>query len=676
MSDATFNLNAARATAQWPLAASSLLLAGIWAALSWPWLSGHVTIPWDGKAHFAPQVQFLAASLGRGEAPWWNPFVFAGHPQIADPQSMIFSPPMLLLSVLNAAPSLQAIDAAVLATVLFGGVGFVAYARHAGLGWTAALIGALVFMFGGSMAWRLQHFGQVMSLAYVPFALVCLRLAILEGRIWAGVAAGGLGAAVLLGRDQVGLLAIYTLAAYAIYLLFRPPVAEFDTRREKIRRAVLPLGLGALAGLALVAIPLVLTLLLADQSNRPTIDLAGASAGSLHPALLITSLAPDLYGSAGEMENFWGPPSFAWEGTGLFTAQNMGVVYIGILPLMILVAAFATGAALKRDALFFTAAFFAMLLYALGWFTPFFSAAYALVPGVDKFRRPADATFLIGGFAAFVIAHSADTLARRWQADVDWRVVLLVTGALGLLASAAVGVALSMDRLDQAMLPLLSAAAASALTAGALAVAHYLRPIRPGLAGLLLTGLVAADIGWHNGPNGATALPTDAINMLQPLAPHPTVAALDRLLAQDRATGVHPRVEMLGLGYHWANASITHRLPNTLGSNPVRLNWYVEATGARDYVPDLKGRQFTPLMPSYDARFAALLGLKYVVTPKSAAQSGKLAGFTEAADAGGNVIFERQAASIPRVVFAPRAAPADFARALASGALPDVDLAR
>ena len=80
------------------------LLAAL--VIGWPWLSGGVTIPWDAKAHFQPQIQFLAQSLARGESPAWAPFVFSGHPQIADPQAMIFSPPFLVLALLNGAPSL------------------------------------------------------------------------------------------------------------------------------------------------------------------------------------------------------------------------------------------------------------------------------------------------------------------------------------------------------------------------------------------------------------------------------------------------------------------------------------------------------------------------------------------------------------------------------------------
>ena len=70
----------------------AMLLLGCSLVLTWPWLSGRVTIPWDAKAHFHAQVAFLAQSIHSGQSPFWAPYVFGGHPQIADPQSMIFSP--------------------------------------------------------------------------------------------------------------------------------------------------------------------------------------------------------------------------------------------------------------------------------------------------------------------------------------------------------------------------------------------------------------------------------------------------------------------------------------------------------------------------------------------------------------------------------------------------------
>ena len=45
------------------LAVAMFVLGAI--VIGWPWLSGRVTIPWDAKAHFQPQIQFLAQSLAQ-----------------------------------------------------------------------------------------------------------------------------------------------------------------------------------------------------------------------------------------------------------------------------------------------------------------------------------------------------------------------------------------------------------------------------------------------------------------------------------------------------------------------------------------------------------------------------------------------------------------------------------
>ena len=132
-------------------------------ALAWPWLSGAVTIPWDAKAHFYAQAQFLAHALHHGESPFWNPNVFAGSPQIADPQSLIFSPPYLLLALVNGDPSFQAVDAVTFAMLWLAGIAIILFCMDRGWAPTAAIVAAFAFANVGSAAWRVQHTGEVVS---------------------------------------------------------------------------------------------------------------------------------------------------------------------------------------------------------------------------------------------------------------------------------------------------------------------------------------------------------------------------------------------------------------------------------------------------------------------------------------------------------------------------------
>ena len=558
----------------WPVV---LAFTACFVAMTWPWLTGRVTIPWDAKAHFQPQIQFLADSLARGEWPFWNPYVFAGQVQIADPQSMIFSPPFLFLALLNARPSLWAVDLTVLASMFGGGVALLAWFRDRGWHWAGALIAAIAFSFGGAMAWRIQHIGQVLSLAYLPLALLCLDRAIGRSSVMWGAAAGIVVGCIVLGRDQVALLCVYLLAAYAIWQL----ATSVDFRSGLIRRVV-ALGVGAVVGLAVIAIPVVLTALLAGGSNRPAIDYIGAGRGSLHPALLLTALMPDVFGAAGDMQDYWGPPSFAWRDTDLFIAQNVGQLYIGAIPFLLAMSALIRGRLWEKEIRFFLIAASIMLLYALGWFTPAFRLMYTLMPGVDLYRRPADAVFLVGALGAILAGYAAHLLfAQPWDRPAQKHLAILA----GLVLAAFVATlfaGLLIGRVDRVWMPIFSAVLFLGGGTLALAWARGRIALQPRLAACVLAGFAGVDLAWNNGPNTSSALPPAHYDVLEPATRNATIALLKARVEAGETR--RDRVELAGLGFHWPNASITHRLENTLGYNPLRLGLYSSATGAQDHV--------------------------------------------------------------------------------------------
>ena len=153
----------------------------------------------------------------------------------------------------------------VLVMVALGGVALMLFFRDRGWHWAGGLVAALAFSYGASMAWRIQHTGQVLSLAYLPIALVCLDRALARTSVLYGVAAG-IVAAVMLGRDQVALLAVYLLAAFGLWR-----VLSAEHPRAAMRASLLPLGAGAVCALAIVAAPVMLTAVLA-QEFEPRLD--------------------------------------------------------------------------------------------------------------------------------------------------------------------------------------------------------------------------------------------------------------------------------------------------------------------------------------------------------------------------------------------------------------------
>src|SRR5437868_12477748 len=219
----------------------------------------------------------MARAFASGQSPFWTPNIYAGWPMVADPQSMLLSPLHVLLALASAAPGFRANDAVTFAYLFIGGLGVILYFRDRGWHAAGALVAAVAFAFGGAASARLQHTGQVISLAWLPVALWLLSRA-LEHASWKwGALAGVAAALIVLGRDQVALLEVYVLAGFVLAYWCG------EGWRIRVRASIAPLVAGGIAGALIIALPIMLTELLATDSNRPEISFFNAGRGSLHP---------------------------------------------------------------------------------------------------------------------------------------------------------------------------------------------------------------------------------------------------------------------------------------------------------------------------------------------------------------------------------------------------------
>jgi hypothetical protein len=657
---------------RWAFLPTFGLYAVAWLALCWPWLSGTVTIPWDAKAHFYPQLQFLAQSLGRGESPFWAPFVFSGSPQIADPQSLIFSPPFLVLALLDHDPSFRAADAVVFGMLGLAGLSILTFFRDRDWHQAGGLVAALAFAFGGSAAWRIQHIGQILSIAYLPIALWLIMRSLDRRSLLYGLLAGITVGFMAIGRDQVAYLGLWVVVGFAIWRWL-----DTEERWVAVKGSLGPLTAAGVGAVSVVVIPVVLSLLLTERSNRPAVDFGGAGQGSLHPALLLTAFVPNLFGAAGPLQNHWGPPSPLWGPVDLFLARNMGQLYLGALSIAVLMTgALMRGALWNREIRFFTIAGAVMLLYALGRYTPFFWIVFEAAPGVNLFRRPADATFVLGYLAAILAGY----LVHRWcSAEAAATYARRLVAALLIIIPLAFCfiVPIEKNTFHLAGGPLSSASLFLALALTVIAFLPRLAARSSLLAAVAVTGVMSIDLAVNNGPSESTALPPATYDVLRPESRDPIVEFLKARLGELATDGKLDRVELTGLGFHWPNASLVHRFHNVLGYNPLRLGIYSAATGAGDHVALPEQRTFTPLFPSYRSPLADLLGLRWIATGvpveriDSKLRSGDL---TLVAQTQSGYVYENPRAR-PRVSFARKARSADFDALLRDGNWPAVDFA-
>jgi hypothetical protein len=653
------------------------LTVSIFAVAFWlpalPWLSGAVTIPWDAKSQFFPPVQFLATSIAHGDWPWWTPNVFAGWPLVCDPQSLMFSPLHLLLAAATSDIGLRSFDAVSFLYLFLGGVGILLFFRDRGWHAGGALVAAIAFTLGGSASARIQHTTEIISLSYLPLTLWLMARALERRSLGAAVASGILVGLLALRRDQVALLSLYVLAGYVLmHWTGKRPL-------DRIRASIAPLAVACVTAVIIAAYPVIATLLFAARSNRPEIAYAAATPGSLHPVHLLQFVFADLYGAMRANQDYWAPQSqiwdAAWGSPGLYLSQNMGLLYAGAITIVV-VLSFGVIRALARtrEIRFFSIAAFLILLYGLGAYTPGFRLMYELLPGVDLFRRPADASFVLAGLIAIIAGY----LVHRWLADrvppatarqraVEIACSIALIAAALLLAHSVVGV-------GWAFLPLVTAIVFTSAAIAVLWLARRLNRRSPAAAAALLAAFMAADLAWNNAPHVSTALPPERFEALLQNTGNETVRLLKVKLAAAAAPDRRDRVELIGIDYHWPNLSLAQGFDHVFGHNPLRLRTFYAATRVGDTVALASQRVFSPLYPSYHSAFADLLGVRFIATGvpvnqiDSSLKPGDLKFLAHTRDA---YIYENPRA-LPRVMLMTDWQLADFAELVRSG-WPDVD---
>jgi hypothetical protein len=661
----------ARSTAQ-----ALLAILAVWAlaAAVWP-LTGSV-VPWDSKNHFYPMLRYLGAALAHGELPLWNPYHFSGHPAVADPQSLLFTPTMVLFGWLMPQPSMQVFDLVVFAHLLPGALAFVPLFRRRGWHPAGAVIAAVVFMLGGSASARLQHTGMIFSYGFFPLALLLLEEA-LDRRSYRWGAGFAVAAALMaVGRDQVAFLCALTLIAAVLYRAATAP----DPLRYARDRALLVAAMAAI-GAALLAVPSLLTMQFLMSSNRPSFGYGVAAMGSLPPESLATILFGNVFGSLRWSYDYWGPD---WHSLteGTWTDRAINYLFVGTVPaLLVLWHGIAGGRLLAREFRFFLIVGVFALLYALGRYTPGFGIIFDHFPGVRLYRRPADATFLIN----IALAFAAGYLVHRYAAEglprfrMRFQAILLPSLAVGLALAAVACAALFAYRAGQSAPAMREIGVGLIVAAGAMGLLSVAGPTRWRPAAVAAVVMVTGGelIGRH-AASALNAEPAERYAVFQELPPEQLqgLRILKAELAERNAKGEHPRVEILGLGGAWQNASMVLGLEDTIGYNPLRIADYERAVGPGENAVDPNLRQFPATFRGYKCRLASLLGLEYLVLDRAIEKLPRhfprLSGVKLLYGSGQMWVYRLNASS-PRVYVASRVVPVDSEAILDQDELPEFE---
>jgi hypothetical protein len=589
-----------------------LTITAIWVVFCWPWFFDGRIIPYDAKNHFYPMIRFVADSWHSDSSFVWSPHHYGGFPMIADPQSAIWTPTFWIPILISTAPSMHLVDAVHLMHLLIGAFAIFGFGKVSRWRWEASLIAALVYMMAGPSSLRLEHMLMTVSYMWLALALWRLKAVLVYGGVWRGLTFGIALALLLIDRNHVAYLGAWLLFAYWLAAMFN----DYWHRRPKaLRQFHLPVATGGALSLLLIAVPVILLLQLANDSNRPEFSYLQASWQSLHPAALFTFILPEYFGSLRlDGGRYWGPASQIWNEQGLQIHRGMLHMYCGMVPLVAIV----WFGILKRqlfakEARFFAIACVVCTVYALGRYTPVFRVFYDAIPGVDLFRRPSDGLFIFGFSLALLTGALIQqgvpirlTLRNRWLA-------LMISVALLVLFGRMLELAHSYERLtdfyNSLIVPL-------AIVTGSIVAIVFAQRVGKSnrMALVALVGIVAVDLVYHSSNTRINARQPEAYRVLEQPGDHPIFAQILPLLSKTDPLGVPWRTEIIGLGPVVQNLPQVVQSQGLLGYNPLRLSGF-----ERHIAPNMQNnastkRNFGDKMTGYDSEMAKQLGLRYVVS--------------------------------------------------------------
>ncbi len=168
----------------------------------------------DSALTYLPRLYELKRAIGGGRLPLWNPHVFMGYPFFADPQSRVFYPISLLLSLGDPERALGFDVAIHLGIALMG---MYAFLTSLGASKPGAVLGALTFGFSSFFFTRMGHPTFVATASWIPWQFFGFHLAP-RRCMGKAVLLGALVLGYLAGFPQVFFLGVGALLFYAIWI--------------------------------------------------------------------------------------------------------------------------------------------------------------------------------------------------------------------------------------------------------------------------------------------------------------------------------------------------------------------------------------------------------------------------------------------------------------------------
>ncbi|PYU86229.1 MAG: hypothetical protein DMG08_30170, partial [Acidobacteria bacterium] len=337
-----------------------------------------------------PLHKVLIQAYARGEFPLWNPYVALGQPMLANPNYLAFYPTNLLHLFL---PFDYAFKLHFILHPILAGLGLYFFQRRLGIVSLAALGGAVVYQFSGTVLSFLNLYSIVQAVAILPWVGWALLNALdrRSGR-WTVVFGSILALQIVTFEPLLLQSGLWLLSGLALL-----HVMQSGNRRRALLEVTHVGCSGLLFALALAAVQIVPTLELVPRSYRAAgYDFSIFSGWSIHPIDFLNIVVPNLFGNPYTIDGsiYWGEP-FHNERESYLVSVFLGSGALFFVMCSIL-------SRRRKLQLILTALTLVAAILALGRYNPLYSWAYDHFPLISLGRYPSK-YFLLGTLALSVL---------------------------------------------------------------------------------------------------------------------------------------------------------------------------------------------------------------------------------------------------------------------------------
>jgi len=355
-------------------------------------------------------ILFTKEMLRSGILPLWNPYIYSGHPFLADPANFIFYPITILYVIM---PIAWAINLDILLHVIIASLGTYFFVKLITQSRYAGLASAIVYGLSGYFIWRIYqgHLLIIHFMSLTPWIFYCIEKALTSNRIiYIFISGIILGLQILSAGPGQG--TIYTSIFLTLYFFLRWFAISKHSEFKHLYRAFGWYTLIPVVSFGISAIQILPTLEFAKLSQRSMNTYEFCTFMSFHPLQFFNFIVP-----------FWGSPTIP------LIAELGG--YIGILSIIL---AIIGGAFSKHKQ--YTIPLVIMLLVALtfmfGKYTPIYYIYWKFLPFFSLFRIPGRCivmfVFLLAILVGFGLQHLLESGLNKYQR-------YLVQSCLAIIAS-------------------------------------------------------------------------------------------------------------------------------------------------------------------------------------------------------------------------------------------------